>query len=343
MTTFHRLLLCAAAVAAAVVPLRAQDREPAAIKGRVLVLDNERTAEGDIERVGGQYRIRRALGETWVPDDHVLGLFADVAEAYRFLLRRANPEDPDERLRLARWCHAQGLPDQALDNVRAAVRLRPKHAASRRLLESLERAAAAAPPAPAAPAVVPESAAVPELTTESLGVFATKVQPILMNACAGCHASGRGGAFKLTRGYDSTTASRRSLQQNLAAVLAQVNLNQPQASPLLTKAVSAHGDIGQAPLGGKQLAAYHTLEEWVDKTLTRNPHLREHAAPATPQGEAKGLAAAPTKPPVKPADGAPTEAAAGKFADGRPTPPASAAPVDPFDPVQFNRPAGPSK
>ena len=35
-------------------------------KGRVLILKNEHTMEGDIERVGDHYRVRRSIGETWV-------------------------------------------------------------------------------------------------------------------------------------------------------------------------------------------------------------------------------------------------------------------------------------
>lgn len=349
-TSFRHLLWAVALVVTAGVPLVAQERESTPTRGRVLVLDNERVVEGDIERLGTQYRVRRTLGETWIPGEKVLFLANDIKEAYRLLYRRANPDDPDERLRLARWCHGQGLNDLALENVRVAVKLRPNHAASRRLLESLERTAQASASRPAgggasaaAPTTPPSNgAALPEVTTETLGAFATRVQPILMNACAGCHAGGRGGSFQLARAYDNTTSSRRSVQQNLAAVLAQVNLAQPQASPLLTKAVSAHGNVTQAPLAGKQLAAYRALEEWVERTLASNPQLRDSAPPAVPREApptAVPMAPAPTAPPT-PAPGRAAEAAPGKFAQGRPTPPPTG-PVDPFDPIEFNKTAPP--
>ena len=46
----------------------ARGTEPAAATaGKVLLLQNERALEGDIERVGDQYRIRRTAGEAWVP------------------------------------------------------------------------------------------------------------------------------------------------------------------------------------------------------------------------------------------------------------------------------------
>src|SRR5437763_620082 len=63
------------------------------------------------------------------------------------------------------------------------------------------------PPTPPAPAV--------ELSADALGMFTTRVQPILMNTCASCHASGKGGAFTLTRAYDGGAAARRATQQNV--------------------------------------------------------------------------------------------------------------------------------
>src|SRR5437867_1442185 len=78
-----------------------------------------------------------------------------------------------------------GLRARALDEVRSAVRLRPDHAPSRRLLRYLEQAAQkpAAEPA-AAPGREADAGPVPEidLTSDCLSLFTTRVQPILMNA-----------------------------------------------------------------------------------------------------------------------------------------------------------------
>ena len=60
-----------------------------------------------------------------------------------------------------------------------------------------------------------------DVTAESLGLFASRVQPILMNACANCHTAGRGGSFQLTRTYNSSLSNRRALDQNLAVALAE--------------------------------------------------------------------------------------------------------------------------
>src|SRR5438105_14240595 len=115
MFTKMRMALCALAVLVpAWMVLRAADGHAPRTAGRVLVLENERVLEGDILRDGDEYRVRRSIGETCVPAETVLCLCANMEEAYRYLHARANRLDPDERLRLARWCHLHGLRAQAL-------------------------------------------------------------------------------------------------------------------------------------------------------------------------------------------------------------------------------------
>jgi hypothetical protein len=318
--------------------------------GKVLVLDNEHTMEGDIERVGTQYRVRRAVGETWVVGERVLKLCADVEAAYVFLRGRSNLNDADERLRLAEWCRQHNLRTQALAEVQEAVKLRPQNAASRRLLDHLRQIQLAGEATAKAPheqeSEAPAIAV--DLSADAVGVFATRVQPILMNTCAECHATDKGGKFRLTRSYDADGLNRRVIQQNLAAVIAQVDIHEPRVSPLLTKAVSAHGSLAQAPLRNRQAPAYRTLEDWVRLTLANNPAIREpatapHAETRSPaKGDAKGepAFAADTSPSGDPPSTPPTTAAA----------PAKPAAPDPFDPADFNRqvrpdpkPAAPKK
>jgi hypothetical protein len=93
--------------------------------GKVLVLDNGRTLDGDIERHGQQYRIRRDMGEVWIPASPEMKLCGDWQEAYELMASRANLLDPDERLRLARWCHLHDMRAQALAEATAASKRRP--------------------------------------------------------------------------------------------------------------------------------------------------------------------------------------------------------------------------
>jgi hypothetical protein len=360
MTTKIGLALSALAV---MVPawggVRAGQPAPLQTTGKVLVLDNERTLEGDIERLGEQYRVRRAIGELWVQRENVLRLCKDYPEAYAFLRTRANLRDGDEHLRLARWCHQHGLKKEALAEVTEAVRLRPNHPESQRLLRSLERSAAISRAAKATP--LPDELETPQspppVNTESLGVFVTRIQPILMNACANCHASGRGGALKLTRTYENSPANRKTTLQNLTAVLAKVNPEQPLASLLLTKALSVHGDMAQPAFKGREAPAYRTLEDWVRTTVESSPQLREQASANSavqratpPQSQPPvhdlafmGSVGVTPMPAAKfAADGSPAYPDAKEV--GKPSPaPMSTEPVDPFDPLIFNRQMHPQK
>jgi hypothetical protein len=339
-------------------PLTAAEPPKSPQKGKVLLLRNEHLMEGDIERVGDRYRVGRRVGETWVPADRVLWLAASMPDAYAFLRSRANLKDADERLRLANWCRLNGLREQAVSELEAAAQLRPDHAETQRLLQYLRRASrtpAEDKPAPLA-AAKPTIEPVPtvELTTDSLGLFATRVQPILMNTCANCHATGRGGDFRLMEVFDDGLANRRALEQNLAAVLRQINLNQPESSRLLSKAVSDHAHTGQPPLRDRKDTPYRTLEKWVKLTVANNPHLRDTLPTSTPPSMPKAAegridaavtqtqwgADAPAKTISSPPAPSPAPIPVSRSA-AAPTPPPAAGPADPYDPEPFNRQAHP--
>ena len=57
-------------------------------------------------------------------------------------------------------------------------------------------------------------------------------------------------------------SNKSALQNNLAAVNAFLNRDQPSASALLTKAVTVHGNTGLPPIKDRQQAAYRHLETW---------------------------------------------------------------------------------
>src|SRR5262249_49384836 len=113
---------------------------------RIIVLDNENLVEGEVAKVEGGYQIRRtAGGDVTLPADRVLALVASRNEAYAAVLERANRRDADEHLRLARWCSANSLPDEALAEARTAARMRPGFAAAERYAQTLEAMAKKTP------------------------------------------------------------------------------------------------------------------------------------------------------------------------------------------------------
>jgi hypothetical protein len=142
----------------------------------------------------------------------------------------------------------------------------------------LQRAASPNPQVALAPAPGPEpakslaDAPLLEVSGDCLALFTTKVQPIMMNTCANCHSTGRGGNFVLARSTDA--AGRRATQVNLSAALRQICFEQASSSPLLSKACSAHGGGPQAPLCANQAIPLETLKNWVELVVARNPQLR---------------------------------------------------------------------
>jgi transposase-like protein len=353
MKTKIRMVLGGLVLMAACMLLFAgEDATSPATAGHVLILENGRTLEGDIEREGSQYRVRRSIGETWVSADKVVKLCGNLEEAHKYLQKQANLRDPDERMRLAQWCQQHDLDDLALAEISAAVELRPHNNEYRRLLENLQRTSAQRASSKKA-AADPRSTnsdlratAPTDLTANSVSQFITRVQPVLMNTCAGCHGPSHTGPFQLERVMGKEAVNRRATQYNLAHVLAQINPDSIATSPFLTKAVTLHGEAAQPPIKNREAQAFHRLEDWVKQTVESNPQLRERSEPAS------STTAEPKKEPKKTEDTSDTSpltshhspvTPSSEFAASQPPAPKSTTPVDPFDPVIFNRQAHPEK
>jgi hypothetical protein len=346
MNTLIRLVLFAGALAPTLSAAQAADAPSEHAKGQVLLLRTQRILEGEIEHVEDQYRVKRpGGGETWIRAELVQRVCSSRESAYDYLRSQANLDDPDERLRLAKWCQVNNLREQAIAELRVAVAMRPEHAESRRLLNSWLEAVLTSPaptpdttdrPAPAPTKTTPalaHTSATPEveLNAELIGQFVRKVQPILMNTCFRCHGVGRGNPFELSRITGDGLASRRSSLQNLSAVLAQIKPEKPQASPLLVMAVSVHGGATQPPIRKRELPAYRCLEEWVQQAAAdRSPSLPRTATTQAPAESPIHPEPPAAKPIVQPAP---------PQSDDK----APAQPVDEFDPVIFNRQMHPEK
>ncbi len=278
-----------------------QGNQPARV-GKVLLLENERTIEGEVERYPDFYRVRRSVGETQIPTHQVLALCADYKEAFEFLKRRTNLSDADERFKLAEWAQNRGLLAEAMEESQAALQLRPAHEPTKRLklvIEQMERREREKKLFPdKQPVNLAHSdgiAPLPfEVSTDALGVFCQKIQPLLMNSCASCHATGKGGNFKLVRVYSGSNTNKRVLQNNLAAVLAQISPNQVGASPILVKSVSVHGDLTQAPLHNRSNQAFRMLDEWIRYTVANS-----HFDPTMPSPASLAAVAIPNTAPIQ--------------------------------------------
>jgi hypothetical protein len=299
----------------------------------VLLLDNQRVLQGEVERRGEQYLIRRDGGETAVPAARVLAALPDLDAAYQFLRDKTDAKDADARLRLARWCDTNGMRTQAAAEAKAAAELAPGRAIVQAAYQQFQRKAAAPTPPPSPPAKLPaavvaaaETAEPIECGAEAFKRFATKVQPVLMNACASCHAGDHVGKFRLERVFSDSLNSRPATQRNLNATLATIDRAKPAASGLLQQAVTAHGGAALPPLRDRGVPGYKHLDEWVKLTLN------DSSAPPAPMAPA----AEPSKEIVGTTATTPADAGQSDFGASKPKKDAPAGPKDPFDPAIFN-------
>jgi hypothetical protein len=357
--------------AAPLPPPAAVVTPPPPSAGSVVVLQDGKLLEGHVTKTADKVVVRRGVVERPFPRDQVKFVAKDRDEAYTLALQGIKADDAAARLRLARWCMYNGMRPHALTEAKEAARLEPANRAAAELARTLDESlrlypadgsTRAAPPAtpappPGLPAVPPPSvsAAEPDITPEAVVAF-PRVQPVLMNQCATCHArEDYAGAFKLTAVAANETIPAAT-RANLRAVAAQIKKGEPAASPLLTRALAAHGGMMQAAFAGRDATPYRTLEAWVYLSVGELVPAVTAPVPPAPQllppppALTPPPAAVPPPPPIPPAVGSSIPApppippaAEGGF--GRTAPPAvpTTPANDEFDPDVFNRGPAPKR
>ena len=154
-----------------------------------------------------------------------------------------------------------------------------------------------------------------------LEMFTGSIQPILNNRCAtaACHGSNAKNAFRFQNQLaGARVASPEMTRENLQAVADWIDFDHPNASPLLVRALQAHGDLDAPPLGPRNREAIARLRTWIYEVAS--------ASASAALSEAK-LAAQPGPDEVP----------------GRPGARSNSMPIrlpqidDPFDPDIFNR------
>lgn len=101
-----------------------------------------------------------------------------------------------------------------------------------------------------------------DFNTVAAKAFPTKVQPILTNLCASCHAKpDYAGTFKL-KAIPTGFADADAARANLLAAFAHLNRAKPSASDLLVKCVTAHGGQKFAACRSPAHPAAAALEAW---------------------------------------------------------------------------------
>ena len=278
----------------------------------VLLLQDGGMLTGQITHVANSYVVGRSGGLMQIPAARVKFVGQSQHDAYEYRAKHLNQQTPEQHLALAEWCLRYNLFDDAAVELDVAKSLGAAEAKlgllNRRLTAAKEHPArtaaatsrvAAQPPAPAvskpttANAKLP--ATVPDLPDGVLELFTRKVQPVLVNSCtvSKCHEPGGQQAFQLNRALLRGEANRRSTVQNLAATLALIDREHPEASQLLTVPRQTHGGLNGPVFGPRQDQAFKHLAEWV--ALVEPSKAGVDATPNPQEQEAVAAIAAPVK------------------------------------------------
>ena len=219
--------------------------------------------------------MRRGKSEVWIADELAIRLCTDWDDAFAFAQTKIDPNNANDRVKLPRWCQLHRLNDRALEQARLALQLQSSNSDAIQLVKILERTLSEPASKPAPVAVARPSAPTPtvDVTFDTQVAFATRVQPILMNKCATCHANGVGGKFHLDRVTDN--GQKAGTQRNLAAVLTYLDLERPAISPLLVKAITPHGGAA-APIRDRSEQTLQAMHHWIDHTIAKNPQLKDY-------------------------------------------------------------------
>jgi len=253
--------------------------------GQFIVLKGDKLIEGSVVSNGEKVVIRRGALDRSVDRTEVLYIGETRDDVYRFMLAKALPESIDGRLAVANWCTMNGLREQGLTEARAILKLQPGHRAATDLARAVEASLRQFPPDGLSPkgAGVLVTVDVPEadVSAEAATSFATKAQPVLANQCMECHArDDHASSFRLKRvtGFE---VGPQSTHANLRAVASQLKKDDPSNSPLLVKALIAHGGMKQPAFVSRQAVAFRVLESWVQSALG-NSILAPMIPPALP-------------------------------------------------------------
>lgn len=189
---------------------------------------------------------------------------------------------------------------------------------------------------------------------ESYKMFPAKIQPVLTNLCATCHArADHASDFKLVR-VDNGFANPRETARNIRSAAKFLTRENPSASPLLVKAVTPHGGAKDAPMFARTHPAFKNLELWAHwaSLPEGSPQPKSIVAvrgETVARAETGAITVSQTPPTPMPAGSEPGRLPAvsstplGSLGELSPKPagiasdPGTPNPDDPFDPAVFNR------
>ncbi len=263
----------------------------------VLLMSNGTVVRGEIveDPQAGVYRLRCKGGQVPYPKTAVKKAAGSLEELYQYQVACLPPGDPDERMKLVRWCLTEHLKAQAREQLAAVRAMCPDDAEARRMEANLAanveadgrldpdvRRTVGEMPRAEAPAALDPRILVkvrrdfgrnalpvifdlpPAQAVSRAADFARYVQPVLQQNCSGCHSERYQGEFQLVEArLPKDLRNPDVARANLDATLRLVNPDDPTRSDLLSAGLVPHGPIKGAIFKGPNDPQYHILATWV--------------------------------------------------------------------------------
>lgn len=279
-TEFFRIITvlsacaCAAGLSACADDLKL--KAPDGQDNLMLVLQTGRIVQGELIPRPGGYDVVLPAGRMFVPSRQIRFTAHSMDDAYLGMRASIAEFTPDAHLSLARWCLNNRLTSRARSEILDALKLDPYRDDARRMLENLVREQQKV--------IQEDRNDEPEPTMierryadrRSLGglpgdlaiQFTQRIQPLVIARCGDARCHSTAGRLSANRAFRLEPTLRRPTpaitEQNLAAVLRQIDLDHPANSPLLAAAHGLHGGNSRPTFsnrtGGRQR---QILQEWV--------------------------------------------------------------------------------
>ena len=239
------------------------------------MLRNGNVLEGKIQRLADFYRIELPNSELQIRVEQVETFCHSLDEAYERRRFQRTGSSADSHVELAHWCLRHELLEYASRELLDARLIDPEHRQlpllERHLQLALKNQAASRRPKPLAGASTTPTdddlESLEKVPDWARTLFVRQIQPLLVDSCAtsGCHQPGSGESFQLNRLARAGAGHPATTSRNLAATLAQLDLESPAKSKLLQRAKTVHGPEGKMPLQVLQPHRFQMLLTWVEQ------------------------------------------------------------------------------
>lgn len=256
----------------------------------VLLLSDGRMLQGTVLETELGYSLKWKGGTIPIRKSQVEKMAATIDEIYKYKVEQLPDRDPDEQLKLAKWCLTNKLNRQAKTHLQAILAMSKGDAEVEAMLTMVQseedratyrdsavmqtKAEVVEPgemptlpikqarglAAPSLPRIFDLPAA---LAVKRADEFDRRIHPLLQKHCAQCHNEQYDGLFQLIQIKSKRDWTLEVFRVNLDATLRLVDREDPSKSELLASALRPHGPKNQSVFVGSNDPAYRYLANWV--------------------------------------------------------------------------------